>query len=167
MKTLLVIRHAKSDHSNSHLSDFERPLNERGIEEAKILGKALRKAQLFPEYILSSPAKRALDTAKLILKKKNHNILHLWEDLYPGSIDSAFEAIRTIPEHVHMAALIGHNPALETFVAKLISRGDAMVRLTTATAAVVDLQIDRWKEAESDNASLRLLFSGKIIRSWL
>lgn len=166
MKTLLIIRHAKSDHSNPTLADFDRPLNERGIEEAKILGKALRKAGLFPEWIYSSPAKRALSTAELILKKKQ-KIVQIAEELYPGSVSAALQIVRKIPDSTDLAAIIGHNPALETLVSSLVSHGDALIKLTTAAVAVIDLPISRWKEVSEDSGTLRLLFSGKLVKFWL
>ncbi len=169
MKTLLIIRHAKSDHSDPGLNDFDRPLNERGEKEAIALGKALEKAGLFPEFIWCSPAKRAKKTAELLLRKRKSapDILRFDNELYPGSGLSAMALLKTTPQNSHTVALIGHNPSLESFLSSLISRGDAMVRLTTSAAAVIDFSFDRWKDICEDSGTLRLLLTGKLAKNLL
>ena len=65
MKTLYLIRHAKSSWDDSTLTDFERPLNERGINDAPKMGKLLKEKNIIPELLISSPANRAISTAKI------------------------------------------------------------------------------------------------------
>jgi phosphohistidine phosphatase len=69
MKTLFVLRHAKSSWENADLSDFERPLNKRGLEAAPLMGKVIKENGFQPEVILSSPARRAKQTAEIINEK--------------------------------------------------------------------------------------------------
>ncbi len=68
MKTLYILRHAKSTWTDANLSDFERPLNERGVKTAPFMGELMAKKNFQPDLILSSPAQRAKQTALLIKK---------------------------------------------------------------------------------------------------
>src|SRR3972149_8202033 len=68
MKTIILVRHAKSSWKNPRLDDFERPLNKRGRRDAPLMGEKLKERQILPDLILSSPAKRARKTADLIAK---------------------------------------------------------------------------------------------------
>ena len=68
MKTLLLLRHAKSSWDDPTLQDFDRPLNKRGIEAAALVGKFMRKREVRPDLVLSSPAKRAAQTVALVME---------------------------------------------------------------------------------------------------
>ena len=89
MKTLLLVRHAKSSRNEPALQDKDRPLNNRGKRDAPKMGKRLAKREVTPDLILSSPAKRALKTAQLIAKKLDYKL----QDIV---VDERLYARRTI-----------------------------------------------------------------------
>jgi len=89
MKTLFLVRHAKSSRDDTRLPDKDRPLNDRGKRDAPKMGKRLAKRDVRPELILSSPAMRALTTAEMIAKKLDYKLKEIVVDdrLYPGDAD--------------------------------------------------------------------------------
>jgi phosphohistidine phosphatase SixA len=98
MKTLFLIRHAKSSWENSTLPDKDRPLNDRGKWEAPKMGKRLAKRAVKPELIVSSPAVRALATAKIIARKLDYELKEIVVDdrLYPGDADKLLTVIHRL-----------------------------------------------------------------------
>lgn len=161
MKTLLILRHAKSSWDNADLSDFERPLNQRGLEAAPLMGNFMDKNQLFPALILSSPARRAAQTA-LIIKDKtrikgeiifNHRI-------YEASPARLLDVIGEQDETVETILLVGHNPGLEGLI-KILT-GD-LQPMPTAGLAVIDLEINKWSDINTSTGSLRMLIRPKEI----
>ena len=89
MKTLFLVRHAKSSREDTRLPDKDRPLNDRGKRDAPKMGKRLAKRDVRPELILSSPAMRALTTAEMIAKKLDYKLKEIVVDdrLYPSDAD--------------------------------------------------------------------------------
>ena len=117
MKTLLILRHAKSSWKNNALSDHDRPLNPRGQRDAPNVGKRLRNEDLIPDAILSSTAKRACQTAEAVAQESGcAGELQLSGELYGGGPEAYLEAIRNLPSAVDCALVVGHNPDLEELV---------------------------------------------------
>jgi phosphohistidine phosphatase len=118
MKTLYVVRHAKSSWADLSLGDFERGLNDRGKRDTVRMGKRLKEKGIHPDVMLSSPAKRALSTARRlaeILKYPKEKI-KTDERLYHANDDTILLAVRTIKDKNDVALLFGHNPGLTDFV---------------------------------------------------
>ncbi len=118
MKTLLVARHAKSSWSEANLSDFDRPLNKRGLRDAPRMGRFLRDQRIQPEYLVASPAKRAWTTAQLIAAEfdiADFNI-HAEPNLYGAGVADTMHIVQSFADQWSTAMIFGHNPTTTSFV---------------------------------------------------
>ena len=123
MKTLFLIRHAKSSWDTPALPDKDRPLNPVGQRAAPKMGKRLAKRDVKPDLILSSPALRALTTAEIIAKKldyKRKNIV-LDDRLYGGNADNLLALVYGLGDKLHRVMLFGYNPELTELAHRLSS----------------------------------------------
>jgi phosphohistidine phosphatase len=158
MKSLLVLRHAKSSWKHPELADHDRPLNKRGKRDAPRIGRLVRDENLVPELILSSSAVRARDTALAVAAACDHACeLRVLHDLYLGDPEDHARLLQSLPDAIGSAMLVGHNPGMEELVETL---GGAHEAMPTAALAWIDLPIDRWSE-------LRLDGSGRLRELWL
>ena len=123
MKTLYLVRHAKSSRDDPTLSDRERPLNERGNQDAPAMGKRLRKREVKPDLLVSSPAVRALTTAQLIADEIGYQREDIIVDarLYASSADNLLAIICAIGDQVDRVMLFGHNPEFTDLARRLSS----------------------------------------------
>ena len=121
MKTLYLVRHAKSSRDDPRLADKERPLNDRGRRDAPRMGKRLAERGVKPDLILSSPAVRALATAEIIAKDLDYKTKDIVVDerLYGGTAEDLLEIIRGLGDKTKRAMLFGHNPELAELAHRL------------------------------------------------
>ena len=121
MKTIIIVRHAKSSWDDLSLSDFDRPLNERGKHDAPIMAERLLKKQPTIQAFISSPAKRARKTATIFAKTYGleKGDVQLKDDLYMASESVFYSVISQLPESVNSIAVFAHNPGLTDFVNSL------------------------------------------------
>jgi len=148
MKTLLILRHAKSSWENSGLADHDRPLNKRGKRDAPRMGLLLREQGLAPDLILSSTAKRARRTASAVAESAEfQGEVKLLPELYHAGPRTYSEVLRNISNDCESVMVVGHNPGLEILLAKLAGEGE---RLPTASLAHLQLGIDSWGEFNLD-----------------
>jgi phosphohistidine phosphatase len=156
MKTLLVMRHAKSDWESGASSDFDRPLNSRGKNDAPEQGKEIKKRKLIPELIISSPANRALSTAKLASKEFDYNDeILLDEDFYFGNITDIVEKIKLTSNKINRIMIVGHNPTWSSIVELLSGK---YVEMKTASVAVINFETSKWSEIEKKFGNLETYF---------
>ena len=123
MKTLLLVRHAKSSWDNAQLNDMDRPLNDRGKRDAPVMAQRLIQANIKIELFVSSPARRARSTAEIFIREfggKTTDIL-LIPDLYHASLPTFKEVVSGLDEKAGSAALFSHNPGITAFVNTLTS----------------------------------------------
>lgn len=147
-KKLLLLRHAKSSWDDSNISDHERPLNNRGKQNASTMGNFLKKENLVPDLIISSTAKRANKTANIIAKKSGYNTKILESKvLYGATADDYTSVIHDISNEHKMVLLVGHNPTMEEVVERIIGERHIM---KTCSLAYIDLLIDSWKKFDYD-----------------
>ena len=141
MKTLTIVRHAKSSWDNPGLSDRDRPLNKRGERNAPEMGARIREHGIRPSLIVSSPATRALSTARIIATEIAYPIEFLQRErsLYLASVDEILDVIAAQDEGFNNLMLVGHNPGLTQF-ANFLSPG---LTNNLPTAGVVAVEIDR------------------------
>lgn len=139
MKTLFLVRHAKSSRDDPTLPDKERPLNDRGMRDAPRMGERLAKQDAQPGLILSSPAVRALATAELIAKQLDYEPKDIVVDerLYAAAPDDLLEVIHELGDKVKRVMLFGHNPELTELAHRLSSRITDM-----PTCAVAEFSFD-------------------------
>jgi phosphohistidine phosphatase len=152
MKTLLLLRHAKSSWDSPALRDFERPLNERGLKAAPLMGSFLQKRKLRPDLVLSSPAERARQTAALVIEAARAKApLRFDERIYDATAARLSEVVSQIEDTVETVLLIGHNPGMEELIAQLT--GEAR-RMPTAALARVTLDIEKWSKLREGTGAL-------------
>ena len=157
MKTLLILRHAKSSWKEVGLPDRDRSLNKRGQRQAPEVGKRVRELGLTPDLILSSPAKRARDTAVVVAEKCGYDgDVELVNDFYPGAPSNYLDVLRNLPDAALRVMLVGHNPGLEDLLAMLTLRVET---LSTAALAQVELTIEHWWQLDEDT-------KGKLVGMW-
>lgn len=114
MKRLLLIRHAKSSWKQLDGADIERPLNKRGKRDAPLMGKILRDLKIRPDLIISSPAKRALCTARMIAKilKYPRKKIVVRDKIYESGLSALLKIIQELDDSLATVILLGHNPDL-------------------------------------------------------
>jgi phosphohistidine phosphatase len=158
MKTLLVLRHAKSSWNEGGLADHDRPLNDRGERDAPRVGVRVRKHGLTPDTIISSDAVRARLTAEAVAEAAGYaGEIRLEPLLYHAAPDDILVVLRAAPEpNADTVMIVGHNPGLEGLVARLT--GEAQ-DLPTAALAHIVLPIDRWRDLDGST-------SGTLVDLW-
>lgn len=144
MKTLLILRHAKSSWKDSGLPDFERPLNTRGRRAADLIGTFMKRKKLQPDLVLSSTATRARETIGLVVKSAYLGVdVRYDQRLYLAGAATLIDVISQIEEERNRVMLVGHNPGLEELVARLTGVDEQM---PTAALARISLDISSWVE---------------------
>lgn len=157
MKTLLLIRHAKSSHDDPRVMDHDRPLNERGRSEAPEIGQHLSRRSLVPELILSSTALRARETAGHLATTSGYaGEVEVRRELYLAAPDNFIRVLRTLDEHVRCVAVVAHNPGLEEYAAQLVDR---YVAMPTSTVVEIELDLAAWSDLLPGT-------SGRLNGSW-
>jgi phosphohistidine phosphatase len=155
MKTLYILRHAKSSWDNPLLADFERPLNKRGLDAAPFMGEIIYKNRFKPELLLSSPAKRAKQTAVLVREVGAiEPEIRFDERIYEASPQTLVQIISELGEQADSLLLVGHNPGLEGLIRFLTGETHPM---PTATLAVIDLNIENWADVAAECGTLKNL----------
>jgi phosphohistidine phosphatase len=145
MKTLLIMRHAKSSWDDASLDDFDRPLNDRGRGAAPFMGRLLREKGLVPQIVIASPARRARETAELVREALGSEVeIRFDERIYEAAVGTLAEVVSEIGDDFDRAMLVGHNPGFEGIVRHLTGELEAM---PTAAVAVVEIASDSWREA--------------------
>jgi len=164
MKTLLLLRHAKSDWDDASLQDFDRPLAARGERDAPEMGKALRKREeTLPDLIVSSPAARAKATVKAVVKAAKVNTeIQYNEAIYGASSAELINLVNRLPDASSCAMLVGHNPGFEDLVGRLSGSHE---RMPTAALACLEFQVNSWSEVGEEQGKLVWLLTPKKLKA--
>jgi len=146
MKTLYLIRHAKSDWNNPELTDFERTLNKRGLKEVPFMAEKLNELAFNPDHIICSSSKRTRTTAKLICKEINYPLNDVCFDpsIYEASLTTLIAIINLLPNNKDEIAIIGHNPSITNLSNYLTN--DHIANMPTCSIVKIELEIDNWNE---------------------
>jgi len=159
LKKLLLLRHAKSSWDNAALADFDRPLNERGLRAAPLVGRFMRERKLRPDLIICSPAERARETASLVIEAAGLDApLRFDERIYDATSTRLAEIVSQIEDAAGEALLVGHNPGFEELLERLT--GEAR-RMATATLASITLDIEKWNKLRDGCGRLEWIVKGK------
>ena len=151
MKTLLLLRHAKAKRNG--WDDYERPLAKRGKRDAPRIGQLVEQLDLTPDLIVSSGAKRAVQTARLAAKASGHEgIVMLSEALYFSGPEAHLDVLRRLPDDAEVVMLVGHNPTFEELVEVLTGEE---VTMPTASLAHIEMDISSWFEADAMTGRLK------------
>lgn len=145
-RTLYLMRHAKSDWSTAAASDFERPLNQRGVRAALRMGEHLEQSQAAIDLILASTAVRALQTLELMQKswKRLSPLIVCRKGLYLATPAAIFQEISQVGVEYANLLVLGHNPGLEDAAKRLSGKA---IEFPTACLAEFRVQSDSWKQA--------------------
>lgn len=146
MKTLYLVRHAKSSWDTPALSDFERPLNERGERDAPRMAKRLKEKRIVFDLILSSPAQRALSTALHFAKVLEIPLSSLKTEasLYHASPDTILHVLRNVKDTAATVMIVAHNPGLTDFANACMQ--ESIVNIPTCGVAACTVPIERWTD---------------------
>lgn len=154
MKRIVIVRHGKAI-PYGYEDDFNRDLRDRGKSDAALVSKELKKRGVFPDLIVSSPAKRALKTARIFAENLNyasHNIREE-QDIYDGQTTNEFiETIHDLSEDFDTVFFFGHNPGFYYFVANLLKefRGD----MPTTSTVGIEFKVKKWTDVEARTGNL-------------
>jgi len=162
VKTLLLMRHAKSNWDDASLRDFDRPLAERGRRDAPRMARALVALDSAPDFIVSSPAARARETIEAV-RSEGQLIapLEFDQDIYDASTAALMRIVRRLPSGHRRVLMVGHNPGFEDLLTRLTGeRG----RMPTAAIACIEFQVDRWDDIEDGQGKLVWLLTPKQLR---
>jgi phosphohistidine phosphatase len=147
MKSVLLLRHAKSSWKHSELADHDRPLNNRGKRDAPLIGRLLKKEDLVPEIIISSTATRARSTAEAVAKASGYRgEIVLDKSLYAAGPIAYLNVMHHLSNEYVRALIIGHNPGLEELVEMLTGEIHPM---PTCSLAHVKFRVDKWSEIDN------------------
>ncbi|MBL7855591.1 MAG: histidine phosphatase family protein [Cyclobacteriaceae bacterium] len=145
MKTLFLVRHAKSSWDEPNLADHDRPLNKRGNKDAPRMAKRLKEREVLVDLMVSSTATRALDTCKIFAEKLKYQGKKIVEEkkLYHASPDEMLRAVRQLPDENEHVFLFGHNPGLTEFANNL--SGEEIMNVPTCGIVEIHFDVDSWQ----------------------
>ena len=170
MKTILLLRHAKSSWSDSSLSDFDRPLSGRGLNDAPSMGKYIRKIGYKPDYVVSSPAERARQTSLMCLEgmKQDESIITWDKGLYFDTVLNYIQAIKNTPADVDRMMIVGHNPLMES-TADILSIGTSGSAFIIPTAGLICLESYalNWADIKPGTCQIKWMMIPKVLKSIL
>ncbi|PUZ26659.1 phosphohistidine phosphatase [Chitinophaga costaii] len=157
MKTLLLIRHAKSSWTDSDMDDFDRPLNKRGKASAPEMAKRLLQRGILPDLLISSPAKRAKSTAKIMAREWNYprQAILFEEDLYLCYASTFLKVITRIDNDFNTVAIFAHNPGITDF-ASYLTEEIRIDNVPTAGIFGIKANTDSW--TDFDRSEKKFLF---------
>jgi phosphohistidine phosphatase len=154
MKTLYLVRHAKSSWKFPNLDDFDRPLNKRGKRDAPVMGKFLKERKILPDIIISSPAARAKKTAKIIAKALSYpkTDINFKKEIYEASAVGLLKIAAMINDKISSAMLFGHNPGM-TYLANMLANV-RIDNIPTCGVVCIELDIPSWNKISEDCGKL-------------
>ena len=157
-----MLRHAKAEAAGDDGSDSGRPLARRGRKDATAMGRWLAAHGGPPGLIVSSPARRALETARLLAESCGCKAAVVeWPLLYPGDAAPTLAALRGLDDRLESALVVGHNPHAEELIALL--SGGTGVRMPTAGLALLEAGVADWRSLEPAGMSLVSLISPQML----
>ena len=162
MKSLTLLRHAKSGWDDPVSRDFDRPLNPRGRRAARTVGAEMKAQGLRFDLVVASPARRVIETLDEVAAGYGEIAPSFDERLYLASVATLLDIVRRAPEGVGRLLLVGHNPGMEELALRLARRdSDALrseveIKYPTGTVAEIELPVERWAELKEG--------AGRIVR---
>ena len=165
MKTLYIARHAKSSWDDFSLKDHDRPVLPKGKHKTKIVAEKLKSLNEIPEIILSSTAKRAVQTAEIyagIFNVPSEKILKS-SNLYLADPDNIFNELYALDNKINSVMVVGHNPGLTDMVN--IFANEAVFNLPTSAVAKVIFDTDKWEEINGSGFKLEFVLTPKHLKN--
>ena len=157
MKSVLILRHAKSSWKHPEQNDHERPLNKRGKRDASLLGSVIKNENLLPEFVISSDAKRASSTAKMVAKAAGYKgEIGFNKSLYEARPMVYIDVLHDLSNEYVRVLIVGHNPGVEELAGMLTQEEH---ELSTCSLVHVKLPINKWGELDYNT-------KGKLLGIW-
>jgi phosphohistidine phosphatase len=155
MKTLYLARHGKAEKEFAHITDFDRPLTNRGIRDAELMGRTLKLRGDAPAAFISSPAIRALSTAYIFAREMEHPFenIQVNDQIYEASTNDLLSAIRQSPQEAASVILFGHNPAFTDIVGVLTPR--TLDNVPTSGVVCIEFETQAWSDIKPGTGKLR------------
>lgn len=171
MLRLMLLRHAEAGAKEPQIADRERPLGDRGLAAAPLMGRYARAQGLTPERILTSPARRAHETAKLFASNLARTVpIEPVEALYDFGDDQLLDAVRRHGDEARALMLVAHNPSITSLARKLVRSGDMemiaeMQRgFPTAALAVIEFATPGWPELRPSTGELMVFVTPQSVQ---
>lgn len=169
MKTLYLLRHAKSSWKNAGLDDIDRPLNKRGQRAAEVIGEHMRERQIAPAQVLCSPSQRTRETLERIERALPAALPVRYEKaLYLAQALVLLRRVRRTSDSLASLMIIGHNPGLEELAMMLTDHGNGSAgerlvgKFPTGALATLSAELDHWHDLDTDGAKLRGFFVPRV-----
>ncbi|MCG3167372.1 MAG: hypothetical protein POELPBGB_03162 [Bacteroidia bacterium] len=159
MKTLLLVRHAKSSWNDADISDMDRPLKRSGVKDALEISEKLKTLKCLPDLLISSPAVRAITTALIISRtlKYHYNRIVINDMVYDFSKDALLPLLRNTDDKYDVVMLVGHDPALTYLLNDLT--GKAIEKMPTSSVAKINFGVKHWQKLTPGKGKLIFLES--------
>jgi phosphohistidine phosphatase len=161
MKTLTLLRHAKSGWDDPVSRDFDRPLNPKGQRAAAMMGRHLKALGLEFDTVTASPAVRVKETLEQVGAGYGSDLAPAWDQrIYLASAATLLDLVRELPDAAERVLLTGHNPGLEELVLLLVpddrnpARDDVEIKFPTASLAEMRFAVDSWEQVSPGKAEL-------------
>ena len=161
MKTLTLLRHAKSDWQSGAASDFERPLNARGQKGARLVGRALRAEELRFDAVIASPAARVVETLDAVAEAYGQPLRPRFDErIYLASAATLLNLVREADDGAERLLLVGHNPGLENLAMLLTEadgdglRAELSKKYPTGALAEIALPAEHWRDVAPGSGEL-------------
>lgn len=164
MKTLYIVRHAKSSWDDPTLSDHDRPLNNNGIRKTKIIVEYLKRNKIKPELLKSSSAERAHSTAKIIAEAIDYPLedIELQENLYHASSETIYDELFSISNSVNSVMIFGHNPTFTYFVNKFLD--PKIDNLPTSGVVSISFDTNSWEKIAMVDYKVNFVVTPKLLK---
>ena len=162
MKTLTLLRHAKSGWNDPVARDFDRPLNGRGRRAAEVVGRHIKGAGLAFDHVVASPAVRVVETLEHVGAGLGTTLAPAWDKrIYLASAATLLDVAQGLPQAAAHALMVGHNPGLEDLVLMLVGedgggplRGEVEAKFPTASVATMTFDVARWADLATRGGTL-------------
>ena len=163
MKTILLLRHAKSDWDADYQGDHERPLAERGQKGARKMGRFLTTARVVPDRAIVSTAVRARETLATAAESGGWTgPARVTDALYEATPEAVLQEIQSEPDDADTVVVVGHEPTSSALAALLV--GGGRVEMKTAAVARIDVEVDRWADVAPGRGTLAFLLPPSALR---
>ncbi len=164
MKTLYIVRHAKSSWEQSGIEDHERPIIEKGKKRTKLVIDYLLKHDVTVDLMLSSYAVRALDTAKIIARALNYpeGKIQISKSIYHGDAGNLLDLFFDLSDDVNSLMIFGHNPTITNFANGFLEK--KIDWLPTSGVVCIEFDADKWEQVPTAKKRIKFVISPKSVK---
>ncbi len=165
MKTLYIVRHAKSSWDQAGLADHQRPLLEKGKKRTKLITDYLLENNIKADLIISSHAVRALETARMIGNALNYPVdeIQISTNIYHGDIDNLFDLFYDLSDDIESIMIVGHNPTITTFANYFLD--EKIEWLSTSGVVCVEFNANKWDNVMDSEKEIKFMITPKLIKA--